>query len=75
MLSQAQADNCCAASAQGRDSSTAGSTVFSSSAIALVPLDAMVAPAPASASQGWRALVPLRVSSTPRHLLLSVLIV
>ena len=75
-VGQAQADSCCAASAQRRDSAAAGSTFASSGAIALVPIAAMITvPTTASPEQGWRALVPLPVSSTPKHLLLSVLLV
>ena len=76
LVSQAQADSCCATSAQRRDSAAASSTFASSGVISLVPVAAMIAvPTTASPEQGWRALVPLRVSSTPKHLLLSVLLV
>jgi 3'-phosphoadenosine 5'-phosphosulfate (PAPS) 3'-phosphatase len=76
VVSQAQADSCCAAAAQRRDSSAAGSTFVASGAIALVPVAAMIStPTTASPEQGGRALVPLPVSSTPKHLLLSVLLV
>jgi hypothetical protein len=75
-VSQAQADSCCAAAAQRRDSSAAGSTFAASGAIALVPVAAMISvPTTVSLEQGWRALVPLPISSTPKHLLLSVLLV
>jgi len=74
-FSQAQADACCAASAERRDSSTAGSTFVSSGAIALVPVLAVIAPTAPSPVREWRALVPLPVSSTPKHLLLSVFLV
>ena len=75
-VSQAQADSCCATSAQRRDSPAAGSTFASSGAISLVPVAAMITvPTTASSEQGWRALVAMRVSSTPKHLLLSVLLV
>jgi hypothetical protein len=43
--------------------------------IALVPVAAFTVPVSAFMSQEWRALVPLPVSSTPKHLLLSVLLV
>ena len=75
VVSQAQADNCCAAAAQGRDSAAAGSTFAVSGVIALVPVTVFTVPTSAIASQEWRALVPLPVSSTPKHLLLSVLLV
>jgi hypothetical protein len=74
-FSQAQADSCCAASAQRRDSAAAGSMFASSGAIALVPVIAVIAPIVTSPEQGWRALVPLPISYTPKHILLSVLLV
>jgi hypothetical protein len=75
VVSQAQADSCCAAATQGRDSSAAGSIFAISSVMALVPVTAFTVPSNAFASQEWRALVPLPVSSTPKHLLLSVFLV
>ena len=74
-FSQAQADSCCAASAQRRDSAAAGSMFASSGVIALVAVIAVIAPVVTSPAQGWRALVPLPASSIPKHLLLSVLLV
>jgi len=74
-VSQAQADSCCAAAAQRRDSAAAGSTFAASGVTALVPVAAFIVPISAFMSQDWRALVPLPVSSTPKHLLLSVLLV
>jgi hypothetical protein len=75
VASQEQADSCCAAGAQRRDSAAAGSTFAASGVIALVPVAAFIVPVSAFMSQAWRALVPLPVSSTPKHLLLSVLLV
>jgi len=75
VVSQAQADSCCAAAAQRRDSSAAGLTFAASGAIALVPVAAFAVPVRALMSQEWRALVPLPVSSTPKYLLLSALLV
>jgi hypothetical protein len=74
-VSQALANSCCAAAAQRRDSPAAGSTFAASGMSALVPVAAFPVPASAFMSQEWRALVPLPVSSTPKHLLLSVLLV
>src|SRR5262245_56714740 len=74
-FSQTQADTCCAASSQRRDSSAAGSSFVSTGLITLVQAAPFVAPTTAPIAQEWRALVPLTVSSTPKHLLLSVLIV
>ncbi len=74
-VSQTQADSCCAASSQRRESSSPGSYFAASGVIALVPLPVFSIPATVVPPQEWRALVPLRVSSVPKHLLLSVLIV
>lgn len=73
-VSQTQADSCCAASSQKRESSSPASTFAISGVIALVPA-VFSLPTTVLRAQEWRALVPLRVSSTPKHLLLSVLIV
>src|SRR4051812_4179918 len=75
VVSQAQADSCCAAAAERRDSAAAGSTFAASGVIGLVHVAAFMAPVRAFVSQDWRALVPLPASSTPKHLLLSVLLV
>jgi hypothetical protein len=74
-FSQAQADSCCAASAQRRDSSAAESVFAFSGSIALAPVVAVIAPILGSPARDWRALVPPPVASTPKHLLLSVLVV
>jgi hypothetical protein len=74
-LTQTQADTCCAASAQRRDSSTAGSQFASSGVIALVEVPTLIAPTTAPIAPEWRALVPLPVSSTPKHILFSVFLV
>jgi hypothetical protein len=74
-ISQAQADSCCAASAQRRESSSPASTFGSSGVIALVPAAVFSVPTTVRAAQEWRVLVPLPVSSVPKHLLLSVLLV
>src|SRR5262245_18314328 len=75
VVSQAQADSCCAAAAQRRDSAAAPSMFAASGLTVLVPVAAVTAPPCVVASREWRALVPLPVSSTPKHLLLSVLLV
>jgi len=74
-VSQTQADSCCAASSQRRESSSPGSTFAVSGPIALVPAAVFSLPMTVTPAQEWRALVPLRVSSVPKHLLLSVLLV
>jgi hypothetical protein len=75
VVSQTQADSCCAAAGQRRDSAADGSTFAASRVIAVVPVAVVTLPVTVFASQGWRTLVPLPVSSTPKHLLLSVLLV
>src|SRR5262249_44230621 len=74
-FSQTQADTCCAASSQRRDSSAAGSLFTSSGLIALIEATPFIVPTMTSVAQEWRALVPLPVSSTPKHLLLSVFLI
>ena len=75
VVSQAQADSCCAAAAQQRDSAAAESTFAASGVIGLAPVAVFTVPPVAFTRQEWRALVPLRASSTPKHLLLSVFLV
>jgi hypothetical protein len=74
-VSQTQADSCCAISSQRRESSSAGSSFAVTGVITLVPVAVFAVPTTVVSPQEWRALVPLRVSSVPKHLLLSVLIV
>lgn len=74
-FSQARADSCCAASAQRRDLSAAAPVFASSGSIGLAPVVAVIAPIVGSPAPEWRAIVPLPISSKPKHLLLSVLIV
>src|SRR5436309_3910490 len=51
-VSQTQADSCCAAGAQRRDSVSAGSTIAASGLIALVPVAEFTVPVSAFNSQG-----------------------
>ena len=74
-FSQTQADACCAASAQRRDSFVADSFFASSGVMALIPAAPLIGSAMAPVARDWRALVPLPISSKSKHLLLSVLIV
>jgi hypothetical protein len=75
VVSQAEADSCCAAAAQRHDSAAAGSPFAASGVTALVPIAVFTVPPDAFASQVRRALAPVPVSPVPRHLLLSVLLV
>jgi len=74
-ISQAQADNCCAATSARTQSSVATPTYVLSNATALPAVTPVVVAVPVLALQEWRALVPLPVSPVPKHLLLSVLLV
>jgi hypothetical protein len=47
----------------------------SSGAITLIPAALFTIPPTVHASEEWRALVPLRPSPIPKHLLLSVFLV
>jgi hypothetical protein len=74
-VTQAQADDCCAASERGHSATTNSTFVLSGIVLfapAIVPL---IAPSNVPALQGWRAFVPLPVAHVPKHLLLSVLLV
>jgi hypothetical protein len=73
-VSQTQADSCCAASAERRESSSAVSTFASSGVIALVPAAVFSVAATVPVPQG-RALVPRPVSSVATHIFLSVLLI
>ena len=74
-VTQAQADTCCAASSNRTESPTAVSSFALVNAAALPAIVPSVVPVAVHALDGWRALVPLRVSLVPKHLLLSVLLV
>jgi hypothetical protein len=74
-ISQAQADNCCAATSTRTQSSVTGPTYVVSNATALPVVSTVVVPVPVLALQEWRALAPVPVSPVPKHLLLSVLLV
>jgi hypothetical protein len=74
-LTQAQADSCCAGSEQS-ESATTGPALVSSGVVALTPATVPLVVMPAVAAlEEWRVLVPLRASTVPKHLLLSVFLV
>ncbi len=74
-LTQAEADTCCAGS-EPNESATTRPVVVSSGIVALGPAIVPLVVIPtAPALEGWRALVPLRASPVPKHLLLSVFLV
>ena len=74
-LTQAQADRCCAGSEQNQSATTRPALV-SLGVAALAPATVPLVIIPiVPALEDWRALVPLRASPVPKHLLLSVLLV
>jgi hypothetical protein len=77
VVTQAQADSCCAAS--DADASTPSPEAFSLSlSVALVTtaLSTMTPPAtPAASLDAWRIHVPIPLGQVPKHLLLSVFLV
>ena len=75
VLTQADADRCCAGATDRTPSSSPG-LAFAINSIADLPvIAAAIGPRPAPALDTWRALVPHPVSPVPRHLLLTVLVV
>jgi hypothetical protein len=74
LVSQRDADRCCAAAERG---STPSAPSFVSS-IAVVPMPVahpIITAAVPPNFDSWRNLVPIRVRTIPKHLLLSVLLV
>ena len=76
IITQAQADSCCAASEGERSSKSDSSSV---TAISIAVLGAgVVLPVPVPAlvlSDAWRATAPIPIAAIPKHLLLSVFLV
>lgn len=75
VVSQAEADRCCAAS-EHEDStpSQSNAAFFVTLAVALSPIPGLL-PAPEGHADIWRASVPIPASHVPKHLLLSVFLV
>ena len=76
VISQAQADACCASSERQQSSQSTPSfdTVISSAVLGV----GVVLPMPAPGlvlSDGWRAVAPIPIAPVPRHVLLSVFLV
>ena len=75
VVSQAEADRCCAASEQDDSAPSPTGPAFSVTlAVALSPVSALI-PAPQAAVELWRASVPIPTAHVPKHLLLSVFLV
>jgi len=75
VVTQAEADRCCAAS-EHEDSapSPTGPRFFLTLAVVLSPIPALL-PEPQPHRDIWRASLPLPTDSVPKHLLLSVFLV
>jgi hypothetical protein len=73
-ITQKDADDCCAAAPQRRDSDATART-FVIAGVMPAPAIPFASPIAAPVPPMWRAVVPLRGSPVPRHLLLSVLLV
>ena len=76
VLTQAQADSCCAA-AEGQNSNQSNPsfvTVISAAVLGAGVVLPAVVPA-LVLSDGWRASVPIPIAPVPRHVLLSVFLV
>lgn len=72
LVTQSEADSCCAASEQGDSTPSASASVFSVS-LGVVP--SPVASLVLSQPHPWRLLVPLPGTNVPSHFLRSVLLV
>ncbi len=76
VLTQAQADNCCASSE--RDNSSQSSPTFAPAISSAVLGHGIVIPdavPPLVLSDGWRPAAPTRAGPIPKHVLLSVFLV
>jgi len=76
VMTQAEADACCAASERERSSSSAPTLAATVSVAVLGPGIVLPARIPAIVlSDGWRTHAPISPSPVPRHVLLSVFLV
>jgi len=76
VVTQAQADSCCAASDQSESTPSAPAFSISLSAALVVPLTTIEPVTALSTPLGsWREHVPLPGSQAPKHLLLSVFLI
>lgn len=76
VVTQAQADSCCAASDQSESTPTAPAFSISLTAALVAPLPTIEPVLALSAPLGfWREHIPLPGSSAPKHLLLSVFLI
>jgi hypothetical protein len=76
VITQAQADSCCAASEGERSSKSNPSTVTPISIAVLGAGVVLPVPVPALVlSDAWRATAPIPIAAIPKHVLLSVFLV
>lgn len=76
VLSQAQADSCCASSENENSSQSNPTFVTAISSAVLGTGITLPAPVPALVlSDGWRTIAPLPTAHVPKHVLLSVFLV
>lgn len=75
VLTQAEADRCCAASEQDDSApSPSGAALLVAPAIVLTAVPVLI-PEPPAHVELWRASVPLPTAHVPKHVLLSVFLV
>ena len=76
VITQAQADSCCAASEREDSSQPGPTTAATITAAVLGTVTAVPDSAPARVlSDGWRRQAPVPTAQTPKHVLLSVCLV
>jgi hypothetical protein len=75
VVSQAEADRCCAASEQDDSAQSPSNIAFSVTlAVVISPVPVLI-PEPDAHAQVWRVSVPIPAAHVPKHLLLSVFLV
>lgn len=75
VITQAEADRCCAASEQDDSSPSPSSIAFFTTLGAVLSPVPAVLPQPETHAKIWRASVQITTSHVPKHLLLSVFLV
>ena len=77
VVTQAQADNCCAASDADDSTPSAGafSLSFSAALVPSTPSSLATITAPPASFDAWRTHVPLPIGQVPKHVLLSVFLI
>jgi hypothetical protein len=75
LVSQAEADRCCAASEQGDSAPSSTNVAFSVTLVVALSPSAALLPKPEPHPDTWRASVPVPTAHVPKHVLLSVFLV